>query len=430
MIERVRQSLSGRARWFDIIEVTGMTTPVSFKNNRLHSITERQNSGYGVRVNVSGKTGFSYTNDSSMVEEAAAKAAVMSPYGDLEEFEIPAQAKSASEPHDDSINAFDIALEISKAEAAIGSILASFPTANMDCKIVKSLGNTRIMNSNGLDVSYRSSRYSASLSATLIPCGDAKIDVWEGASALAPIDFENLAQKIALKLENARQVKKIPSGKVPVIASPKAFARIIGIMTAGLNAKSVYKGISPFGDKIGASLFAPALTISDDPEDPGSPFSYPFDDEGVTATKKILVKSGRIEKFIADLKHARKLNITPEGNGLRGYSSLPYPSFSNVIIDNGKEPSTAILKSIKLGVLVDQFIGFGQSNTLTGDFSAGLDLAYLVENGEITGRVKDCMLSDNIFSILAGDIILSSDREWTGAVLAPFALLPSVNYTG
>jgi len=143
-----------------------------------------------------------------------------------------------------------------------------------------------------------------------------------------------------------------------------------------------------------------------------------------------MIGAGRIERFITDLKHAQKLGIPAEGNGTRGFSSLPYPSYSTIIIDPGTEPREAILAGMGRGILVEQFIGLGQSNTITGDFSGSLELAYLVENGQITGRVKDCMISDNIFRLLAGDIVMSAERERLGSALAPALLLPSVNFTG
>ena len=430
MIERIREKLSTAARWFDVIEEGGTGTSISFKNSRIHSVTERQNSGYGIRVNVGRQTGFSYTNDRARIDETIARAIAASEYGDVEEFDLPAKADVPFEPYDGSIRSFSISSEIAGAENAIGAVLEKFPAANIGCSIGESRGSMRIVNSNGIDQSYKSSHYAASLSARLILSDGAILDIWESVSACAPRSFESLAPAIIDKLEKAREVKKLTSGSVPVVLSPKAFSSIIDIVLAGLNAKSVFKGISPFGDKIRSAVFAPELTISDDPGVTGSPYSYPFDDEGVNAGKKFLVNRGRIEQFITDLKYAHKLNLVPGGNGRRGFSSLPYPSYSNIIIDGGSEPYQALLKQIKRGIMVDQFIGLGQSNTLTGDFSAGLDLAYLIENGEIAGRVKDCMLSDNLFTLLAGTVVFSSEQEQVGSVLAPYLFLPRVTFTG
>jgi len=430
VIERIRDRLTGRARWFDIIEVRGAGTPISFANNRLHSVTERHNSGYGVRVNVEGRTGFSYTNDISRLEETADRALRLAAWGDEEDFELPSAAEIAFEPYDDAIDTFDAAAEIAAAEESIAAVLKRFPQATVDLSIGRSTGSMRIVNSSGLDRSFRSSQYAASIGVTLILDDGTRIEAGESASFLAPAPHGKLREEVMEKIGAALVTRKPPSGRVPVLLSPRAFARIIGIMTAGLSAKAVWKGISPFAEKRGERMFAPSLTVRDDPALAGSPYSYPFDDEGVTAADKPLVDRGVISTFITDLKHARKLNLTPGGNGARGYSSLPYPSFSNIVIGAGAEGAAGMMSGITRGILVEQFIGLGQSNTLTGDFSAGLDLAYLIENGTIAGRVKDCMLSDNLFRLLAGEFSLSAERERIGAVLAPHVLFPAVNYTG
>lgn len=430
MIERIRNRLSGKARWFDIIETRGAGTPISFSNNRLHSITERHNSGYGVRVNVDGRTGFSYTNDITRLEETADRALALAAWGDCENFDLPAGADISFEPYDDSINRFNPAREIEAAEETIAALRGAFPHATVDMGISTSTGTTHIVNSNGLDCTFRSSHYSVSIGATLILDDGSRIDAGESAAFLAPAPHDDLRSNIIRKIEAALETKRLASGKVPVLLTPRAFARIIGIMTAGLNAKSVWRGISPFAEKRGERLFSTSLTVHDEPKRAASPYSYPFDDEGVTARDKVVVNRGVIEDFVTDLKHAQKLNLAPGGNGARGYSSLPYPSFSNVIIEPGQDREDDIIRSISRGILVEQFIGLGQSNTLTGDFSANLDLAYLIENGMITGRVKDCMISDNLFALLAGEITLSAERESVGSVLAPAILFPSVHYTG
>lgn len=430
MIERIAEKLAGRTRWFDIIEVNGTGTPITFMNNRLYSITERQNSGCGVRVNVNGKTGFSYTNDSSRADRTAERALELSSLGEAEELELPASARRTFEPYDRAIESFDAGREIGAARETIGELRKIFPGATFDCEISASTGATRIINSRGVDASYRSSRYSVSLSASLVRDDGAKVEVWESLSSLAPVPYGQLRSTITDRLEKARREEKLPSGRVPVIMTPKAFSRLIGIVIAGLNAKSVWKGISPFAGRIGETAFNPTLTVTDDPEQSRSPNGYPFDDEAVTAVKKNLIDRGRIETYITDLKYAALLGMVPGGNGARGYSSLPYPSSSALVIGNGRESSETLLKNMGRGILVDQFIGLGQSNTLTGEFSANLDLAYLVEGGEITGRVKDCMLSGNIFTLLAGEVLFSAERQQTGSILSPHVFFPAVNYTG
>ncbi len=429
MIDSIIKQIPKNASWYDIIEISGTSSPVSFRNNRLHSLFEKQNHGYGIRVNIDGRTGFSYTNDKNRVNEAVERASSFAPYGEEENFSLPKNAASTFEPYDDRIKNFDSADEIIKAEEAIDIIKSKFPHANIDMGSSQGTGFQRLINSNGLDASYRSSSYSASLSATLITDDDIKIDVWEGKASLYPFSYTDLTEKIITSIENALIIKKIPGGKIPVIIPPRAFTRLLGILLSGFNAKSVWKGISPFAGKLGEKMFNESLTITDTPLIADSPYSYPFDDEGTAASEKMLIKNGTINKFVTDLKHAEKLNIPAEGNATRGYSSLPSPSFSSIVVNPGNTPQNEILKTFKKAVIAESFIGLGQSNTLTGEFSANLDMAYLVENGEITGRVKDCMITDNLFSLLAGDFVLSSETETVGSSILPWLLFPEVSFT-
>jgi len=430
MIADVLNQLKGRCRWFDVIETFGTTVPVVFRNNRLHSVQEKENSGFGIRVNIGNRTGFSYTNATGGMPAAADRAVSMARYGDEELFDLPGQVpECAGRYYDEAIDSFSVDAEIGLAESAIGRILSALPGASVDVSVSRSTGGMRLVNSNGFDGSYTSSLYSAGISLTWLIDGGSKVDIWEGVSARSPVDYSALAEKIAGRAGMARLERKCPAGKMPVIFTPKASSRILGIVASGLNAKSVWKGISPFAGKKGERLFNEKFSLYDDPGLDGSPYNYPFDDEGVVAARKALIERGRIVNFVTDLKHAHKLGIPAMGNGSRGYSSLPAPSFSNTSIDPGEDEIGCIMKSIDRGILVDQFIGLGQSNTLTGDFSANLDLAFLIEKGEITGRVKDCMLADNLLRLLEGDMAMSRDREMIGSSFMPYILFPSVNYT-
>ncbi len=430
MIERIRRALEKKTRWFDIIETRGSATPLTFANNRFHSITGRHNRGFGVRVNVEGKTGFSFTNDPAMLGETADRAVALAAYGEAEDFDLPSSAITGFEPYRGEIAAFDTGGEIAAAEEAIASLRDRLPGAVVDASISASEGSIRICNSEGLDASYRTSRYSVHLSVTLTLEGGTRLDASESASHLAPEQYGDLVEKLSRKIESAMHTRRLESGRVPVIMTPRAVAPLVGIVVAGLNGRAVWRGISPFADKLGQVLFSEDFSLLDDPYLDDSPHGYPFDDEGVTAARKHLVRAGRVETFLTDLAHARKLGLPPGGNGTRGYSSLPHPSSSNVVIEAGSANRDEIMRGISGGVLVERFIGLGQSNTLTGDFSGSLELAYLVEGGEIAGRVKDCMLSDNIFTLLAGDIIVSAERERVGSVLAPWILFPAVSFTG
>ena len=86
-----------------------------------------------------------------------------------------------------------------------------------------------------------------------------------------------------------------------------------------------------------------------------------------------------------------------------------------------------IIGDMKEGLVVDILMGAGQGNILGGDFSGNVLLGYRVENGKIVGRVKDTMVSGNVFQILK-DVVLGSPARWVGgAWLLPPVLCPKVS---
>jgi PmbA protein len=429
MINRVTKTIPAGTKWFDMVHVSGRSTPVKFRNNRLHSLTENENSGTGVRLNIEGRTGFSSTNDDSNIERIAKTAASLARFGDIENFTLPSDTVSLFDPYDPEIETFDLQKEIIACESAIDELTRRFPGINIDMGITSSTGSIHLANSSGVDISYRDSYYSASISATLVLSDGARIETWEGESHTRPEPFSAMTAGIAEKIEQAMTVRKIESGMYPVLLPPQAFGRLLGLVISGFSAVPVWKGISPMAGKQGQSLFSEKLTVKDNPLIKGSPYSIPFDAEGVNVKEKFLIKNGVVDTFIADLKYAERLGIAPTGNAARGYASLPGPAFTGIEVNPGSEPHETMLSSIKRGIVPHQFIGLGQSNTITGDFAAAMDLAYLVEDGRITGRVKDCMISGNIIKLLAGEIELSSDRERRGSSMLPWVLLPQVNIT-
>ena len=79
-----------------------------------------------------------------------------------------------------------------------------------------------------------------------------------------------------------------------------------------------------------------------------------------------------------------------------------------------------MLADIKEGLLIEQLMGAEQGNVLGGDFSGNVLLGYKIENGKITGRVKNTMVSGNVYKILKDSATLGKQARWvSGMVLTP-----------
>lgn len=429
MIKELAAKIKGNCSWFDLFQTERKTTPIEFKNNKLYTIREQQNSGTGLRLNKNGKTGFSYTNNSEDMDDLLSKAQEVSAFGEKETLSLPAGEEDYPLLELLAGNEFDVDIEVEKGRLVIDEIRNEFPDADVDISISNSSGSRRIVNSSGLDIGDSSTAYFASVSVTRVDKSGSRFETYEHLSSPAPISIESLKDKLLLNMRYAQQTDTLESGKVPVYLTHKAFSSLLNILLGGLTAHSLYKHVSPYEGKFGTKLFHENFSMFDNPLVSDSVYSYTFDDEGIPASITPIFENGVVSNFISEIKYASLLHSKSSGNAERSYASLPSAAFSNLEIASGTRDSAELISSIQDGLIVDQFIGLGQSNTFTGDFSASLDLAFRVKNGSVTGRVKDAMISDNVFNLFGEGINFSSDRMLIGNCLLPGVLIESVNFS-
>jgi len=428
-IKNLLEPLNSRLNWFDFITEYYQYVPIKFKNNKLFSINDKQNSGFGLRVNKDGKTGLSYTNSPDKLSRMITNAENISKFGEEEKFSLPDKIPTPVDLNNYADYDFRVNDEIFKGEALISSILEKLPESENDVSISMSKGSSLFINSGGLCLGKKSSFYSSSISTLLVDKNGGRTDIWNSLSGIASVDINNLAEKILYYAELSKTNRELAAGTYPVIFTPKAFSSLMSIILSGLSAISIYKKISPYYSHFNEKFYSEKLTIIDDPLLQGSAYSYYCDDEGVESKKEELISGGVIKSCVSNLKYASLLGLSPSGNSSRSYSDMPYPSFSNIVVLPGEVHSSALIKNVKRGILADQFLGLGQSNTITGDFSANIDLGFMIDNGEISGRLKDCMISGNLFDMLKSSIEFSSDSEKQGSQTLPYLYCGNVNFS-
>lgn len=209
MKSQIERALTEGVKWYDAVYVSGKSSPVSFKNNRLYSISESENSGFGIRINKESRTGFSYTNEFENISDAVKRSLAMCSYGDVENFTLPDNASASFEPYDEAIAGFNISDEIARAEKMIDDIKSVYPQISIDMGISSSTGTVRLVNSRGIDVSYRESYYGLSLSCSYIMPDGTRIETWESRSELSPVDCSELKNIVLEKINKALTVEKI-----------------------------------------------------------------------------------------------------------------------------------------------------------------------------------------------------------------------------
>jgi PmbA protein len=222
-----------------------------------------------------------------------------------------------------------------------------------------------------------------------------------------------LSAELIEKLKWGEKIVSVESGKMPVIFTPDAALVLILPLIIGLNGKMVLKKVSPLSDKKGEKMWSELFSLDSDGTIDFALGSAPFDDEGVKMKRLPLVEKGAIKNFYYDLQTAGIAGVESTGNGIReSIHSGPVPEVSNLIMKEGNVPFLEMVKDIKQGIIIDQVLGLGQGNIISGAFSNNVQLGFKIENGQIVGRIKDVMIAGNALQELNNIIALGNKAKW------------------
>jgi PmbA protein len=107
---------------------------------------------------------------------------------------------------------------------------------------------------------------------------------------------------------------------------------------------------------------------------------------------------------------------------------MPSPAPHALVINGGDTPLQDMVKAIREGLIIEQLMGAEQGNILNGDFSGNVLLGYKIENGEITGRVKDTMVFGNVYQLLKEISAMGNDSRWIGGYVdTPSIYCPAIS---
>ena len=145
---------------------------------------------------------------------------------------------------------------------------------------------------------------------------------------------------------------------------------------------------------MGKEIFAPSITIIDDPHRRRGMASKPFDGEGVANRKQILVEKGMLKTWVLDMRSANQLGLATTGHASRSMSSPPSPSTTNLYIEAGLPSPAEIMSDITSGFYVTEVFGMGV-NLVTGDYSQGAS-GFWIENGEKAYAVSEVTIAGKL----------------------------------
>jgi PmbA protein len=212
-------------------------------------------------------------------------------------------------------------------------------------------------------------------------------------------------------------------GKYPVLFDPRVSSSLLGHFSGAISGSSIARKTSFLEGKLGEAVFAPGVSIVDDPLRRRGLRSRPFDGEGVRVLSQDLVSKGILNQWIAESASARQLGIEPTGHAARGVGGSPSAAPSNLYLAPGLRSREELLAAFPEAVLVVELIGQGV-NPVTGDYSRGA-VGFMVRGGEIAEAISEITIASNLIDMFA-TLEPASDLEFRRGIDAPTLLIPEM----
>ncbi|MDB5518788.1 MAG: modulator protein, partial [Tardiphaga sp.] len=326
------------------------------------------------------------------------------------------------EPSPETLRA--IALEAEDAARAIGGV------TNSDGGSASSgSGVFALATSHGFSGAYGSTSHSISASVVGGEGADKQRDnAWRSAHHHAdlpsPAEIGRLAgERTVAKLNPG----KLRSGTMPVVFDPRVSASLVGHLLGAISGSAIARRSSFLLDKLGEPIFAPGITIADNPHVPRGLRSRLFDGEGLPTSSRNLVEDGRVTGWLLDSASARQLNLAPTGHAARSGGGAPGVSTGNVHLAAGTLSPAELMADIADGVYVTELIGQGV-NGVTGDYSRGA-AGFWIENGKLTYAVSEVTIAGHLLDIFKS-LTPANDLAFRYGVNAPTVRIEGLTIAG
>ncbi len=293
----------------------------------------------------------------------------------------------------------------------------------------------RLYNSNGLDLTASVGGDGEFLEAVLDNGREKEFDYDAMYSCFQGNDDEKRAmvRSIIASTHAKFGAGTVKTGKYNVVFDRKQMRAILSTFIPVFYAENVQKGLSLLKDKVGETIAADCITITDDPFREGNIMQIAFDGEGVPTRKKNVIENGVLKTLLYNLSSAQKDGVETTGNASRSASSIGTRAYA-FYINPGKLSKDELLQKAGNGIYITEMKGFhAGANAMTGDFSIE-SAGFLIEDGKITKPIKSFTVAGNFFTFLK-QISALDDQLEPGApgftqFSSPDVLVPDMSIAG
>jgi len=419
----------------DAIAERGMSQSVEVRDGTVEASERSEGDSMGLRAFVGRRQAVVSTNDpKSDVDELAARAVAMArvapedQHAGLAEPDLLARTIPELDLLDPDLPSVERLEEIARAAEA-AALAVKGVSKSGGASASAGIGGMVLVTSGGFTGAYLGSRHGASVEA-IAGNGTGMERDYDFSSALhasdlmAPDAIGRAAGERAVRRLNP---KKVATKRVPVVFDPRLAGTIVAHLASAINGSAIARKTSFLKNRMGERLFAPGITIIDDPLRRRGLRSHPFDAEGVAGERRALIADGVLTTWILDCATARELGLKTTGHAQRGVSSTPSPGSSNLHLEPGRQSPKELIADIEEGLYVTNLIGSG-ANMVTGDYSRGAS-GFWIEHGELTYPVSEVTIAGHLNDIFRS-LTPANDLTFRYSVNAPTVRIEGLTVAG
>lgn len=188
---------------------------------------------------------------------------------------------------------------------------------------------------------------------------------------------------------------ELEEGEWPVIISP---AELLAQAISHFVGEMYVAGASLLSGKLGEKCFSEKLSFGDDRNAATNLGSIFFDDEGsvLPEDRGLLIRQGKLESLLTTKNSAAQLGLPVAGTAGAAYDGVPTLTIQGLYVARTAED----IREIVPGKAVYVMSASGGDYTPSGHFATPVQMAYLVEDGKLVGRLPELNISGDFFDIL------------------------------
>lgn len=276
-------------------------------------------------------------------------------------------------------------------------------------------------NSHGFLAGYMDSQHSLSCAVLAAEGSDMQRD-YEFTVARDPGDLAGPAivgREAAQRTVARLGARKLDTRVTPVIYPARLARSLIGHAVSALSGGALYRRSSFLLDCLDQQVFAPHITVREDPLLLKALGSASFDNEGVATRARNLVENGVLKGYVLASYYARKLGLESTGNS---------GGVHNLIVSDTGVSYADLVEQMGTGFIVTELMGQGV-NAVTGDYSRGAS-GFWVEKGEIAYPVHEVTLAGNLRDLYKGIVAIATDTDCRGGIRSGSLLIDRITLAG